>query len=201
MADKLTAYLESQGGFRTSIYAAFFVLKGLYGADADSVALKWMANEDSENVRTWAHVIRKLNATITPEAWDPANKPNMTFSHPWGAAPASAIAQGMFGIQPADPAFETFQIKIRPGGVRQASIKLPTIRGGIEASYDLGSGENGMIVEVKIPANTSAKVFLPVDSKAYAKLIVDGETLLAERDGKYLAITVGAGVHTLSDCK
>jgi hypothetical protein len=198
MADKLTAYLESQGGFKTSIYAAFFVLKGLYNAGADSLALKWMANEDSENVRTWAHVLRKLNATISPEAWDPANKPNMTFSHPWGAAPASAIAQGMFGIQPTGPGFETFRIKIQPGGVQRANIKVPTVRGAIEAAYDLHNSENGLTAEVKIPANTSAKVYLPVRSKAYAKLIVDGETLLAERDGKFLAVTVGSGVHTLS---
>jgi hypothetical protein len=198
MADRMTAYLKSQGGFKTSIYAAFFVLKGLYGADADSLAMQWMANEDSDDVRTWAHVIRKLNATISPEAWDPANKPNMTFSHPWGSAPAGAISQGMFGIQPAGAAFETFQVKIRPGGVRQASIKVPTIRGGIEASYDLGSGENGITAQVRIPANTQAKIYLPVSGKAYAKLIVDGVTLPAERDGKFLAATVGSGLHTLS---
>ncbi|MDR1417133.1 MAG: hypothetical protein LBJ57_06925, partial [Prevotellaceae bacterium] len=179
-------------------YAAFFVLNGLYNAGAGDVAMKLMADENSENVRTWAHVLRKLNATISPEAWDPANKPNMTFSHPWGSAPASAIAQGMFGLQPIDPAFETFQVKIQPGGVRSASIKLPTIRGAVEAAYNLNDGENGITAEVKIPANTKAKVSLPVSSSAHAKLLVDGEVQLAERDGKYLAVTLGSGAHTLA---
>ncbi|KAA6303004.1 MAG: hypothetical protein EZS26_000899 [Candidatus Ordinivivax streblomastigis] len=198
MADKMAAYIESQGGFKTSIYAAFFVLKGLYNAGAGNLAMQFMANEDKDNVRTWAHVLHKLNATISPEAWDPDNKPNMTFSHPWGSAPASGISQGMFGIQPIDPAFETFQIKIQPGGVQSARIKVPTIRGAVGAAYNLNSGENGITAEVTIPANTHANVSLPVSSKAYTKLIVDGETGLAERDGKFLTVTIGSGVHILS---
>jgi hypothetical protein len=198
MADKLADYIKNQGGFKTSIYAAFFVLQGLYNAGADDVAMEWMADENPDHVRTWAHVLRQLNATISPEAWDPDNKRNMTFSHPWGTAPASAISRGMFGIQPIDPAFKTFQIKIQPGSVQNARIKLPTIRGRIEAAYNLGNGENAITAEVKIPPGTRARVSLPVDNKDYAKLIVNGETLLAERDGKFLTLTLEAGAHTLS---
>jgi hypothetical protein len=197
MATKMASYIQSQGGFKTSIYAAFFVLRGLYNAGADNVAMSFMADENADNIRTWAHVLRKLNATISPEAWDPANKPNMTFSHPWGSAPANAISQGMFGIQAIDPGFESFQIKIQPGGVQSANIKVPTVRGTIEASYNL-NGENGMTAEVKIPANTKAKVSMPVSNLNYAKLIIDGETLLAERAGKFLTVSLGSGIHTLS---
>jgi hypothetical protein len=197
MADSLAAYIEGQDGFKTSIYAAFFVLKGLYSAGADSVAMRFMADENADKVRTWAHVLRRLNATITPEAWDPANKSNMTFSHPWGAAPASAIAQGMFGIHPLDAAFETFQIKIQPGGVPTASIKMPTVRGAIQAAYAFDS-ENRMTATLKIPANTKARVSLPVPDRNYARLLVDGEATLAERRGKFLTVTLGSGAHTLS---
>ncbi|MDR1417208.1 MAG: family 78 glycoside hydrolase catalytic domain, partial [Prevotellaceae bacterium] len=58
MAAKMAAYIEGQGVFKTSIYAAFFVLNGLYNAGAGDVAMKLMADENSENVRTWAHVLR-----------------------------------------------------------------------------------------------------------------------------------------------
>jgi hypothetical protein len=197
MAAKMATYIQGQAGFKTSIYAAFFVLKGLYNAGADNVAMQFMADENADNIRTWAHVIRKLNATISPEAWDPANKPNMTFSHPWGSAPANAISQGMFGIQPIDPGFETFKIKIQPSGIQSATIKLPTVRGAIEASYDIGS-EDEITAEVKIPANTKAEISLPVGNPNYGKLIVDGEAQLAVREGKFLTVSVGSGVHTLS---
>jgi hypothetical protein len=198
MAEKLAAYIESRGGFKTSIYAAFFVLRGLYEAGSDSVAMQFMANENADDVRTWAHALYRLNATITPEAWDPANKPNMTFSHPWGSAPASAIAQGMFGIQPIDPSFETFRIRIQPGGVQSASIKMPAIRGAIEAAYNLNSGVNGITATVAIPANTGARVSLPVVGAAYTKLVVDGDAQPADREGKFLTVTLGSGVHTLA---
>ncbi|MDR1809372.1 MAG: family 78 glycoside hydrolase catalytic domain [Prevotella sp.] len=194
MASKMAKYIQNQGGFKTSIYAAFFVLKGLYNAGADNTALQFMADEDADKIRTWAHVLRKLNATISPEAWDPANKPNMTFSHPWGSAPANAISQGMFGVCPIDAGFETFQIKIQPGSVPSASIKVPTVRGTIEASYTLNGG---IAAQVKIPANTQARVSLPADS-AYSKLLIDGEAQQAEREGKFLTLTLGSGAHTLS---
>ena len=38
-------------------------------------------------------------------------KPNMTFSHPWGASPAALIARGMFGIRPTG--FKTFTLTPR----------------------------------------------------------------------------------------
>jgi hypothetical protein len=194
MAAKMASYIQSQGGFKTSIYAAFFVLRGLYNAGADNVAMQFMANENADNVRTWAHVLRKLNATISPEAWDPANKPNMTFSHPWGSAPADAISRGMFGIQPLEPGFETFQIKIQPSGIQSANIKLPTVRGVVEAAYQYG--DNGLTAQVKIPANTKARVSIPADS-AYAKLIINGVAQLAEREGKFLTVTLGSGLYSL----
>jgi alpha-L-rhamnosidase len=198
MADRLAAYIDNQGGFKTSIYAAFFVLRGLYNAGAGDVAMKLMADEDEHKIRTWAHVIRQLNATISPEAWDPANKSNMTFSHPWGSAPAAAIAQGMFGIRPIAPSFETFQIRFQPGGVQRAEIKIPTLRGTIQAAYNLNSGENGLTAEVVIPANTKAEISLPVVGVALSKIVVDGEPCVAERRGKFLTVTVGSGRHTLA---
>jgi hypothetical protein len=198
MAGRMAGYLQSQGGFKTSIYAAFFVLRGLFNAGADSLAMQWMTDEDENKPRTWAHVIRRLNATIAPEAWDPANKSNMTFSHPWGAAPAPAIAQGLFGIRPIAPAFERFQIKFQPGNVQRAEIKIPTLRGAIHAAYNLNSGENGLTAEVVIPANTSAEVSLPVAGIALSKIVVDGKPRIAERRGRFLTVTVGSGSHTLA---
>ncbi len=196
MAAKLTGYLESQGGFKGSIYASFFVLRGLFLGDAGDTGLSFLLNPDSSNRRTFAHVLDALKATISPEAWDPALKSNMTMSHPWGASPGAAIAHGMFGINPTKPAYEEFTVKFQPGEVGTASITVPTLRGAVKASFDntatLFSGT------VDVPVNTTATVSLPAANPAFISVLVDGEVVEGTRTAGYLTVEVGSGHHTVA---
>ena len=117
-----------------------------------------------------------LGATVTSEAWNEKNKPNMTLSHPWGAAPAHMIASGILGVTPTSPAYETFDVKVCPDGIEEASGIVPTIRGGIGVSFH--NTDEGLNLTVTVPANTTATVYLP-----------DGRP-----DGR--VETVGAGIHS-----
>ena len=199
MAESLAGYIKSQGKIRMSVYGSFFLLRGLYNAEAGDVANALMADTDaSQGQRTWAYMIRTLGATISTEAWNEANKSNMTYSHPWGSAPGSQIPQGMFGIQPTTPGFDTFQVKFQPGDVENASIKIPSLKGSIEASFNQNTTSNFMETSVTIPVNTKAEVFLPAASSGHDYLIVDGESVEAVRDGNYLKVELGSGVHTVS---
>jgi len=157
MADRCVAHIERQSAeanyaFRMSVYGAYFLLRGLYNANAGDLAMRLMANEDGDQLRTYAHMMNALGATITTEAWDPSLKGSFTYSHPWGAGAAPAIARGMFGIRPTKPAYETFEVKFQPGGVKSATITVPTIRGAITAGFD----ENGYYVSA--PPNTTVTV-------------------------------------------
>ena len=54
-------------------------------------------------------------ATATMEAWTTDEKPNLSWSHPWASAPASAVVWGLFGIRPTKPAFASFVVRPQPG--------------------------------------------------------------------------------------
>lgn len=167
MANKLTAALDKRGNdFHTSIFGAYFVLNGLYNGNDGKQAMNLL---NSTGIRSWSNVMNNLHATITPEAWDPSLKPNMTFSHPWGSAPAIQIVQGMFGIKPTAPGFKSFQVKLQPGDVQSASVTVPTMKGTIKVSYNQ-SGDK-MSAKITVPANTTATVYLPTaaNSATYQK--------------------------------
>ncbi|MDR1210465.1 MAG: hypothetical protein LBK41_09185 [Clostridiales bacterium] len=212
MAEKMAAFLDSQGAgdayhFRAGVYGSFFVLRGLFGSGNSDAGMRFLANTDDSTSSSssdghttthhnFYHMLHSLGATLATEAWDTACKSNMTYSHAWGSAPASALTSGMFGIQPTAPAYETFDVRFGHGGIESASIKYPTIRGGIEASYELSeSVTGGITAAVTVPVNTRATVYIPAGD-GFPSLVVDGETVAAERVGHYLAAEVGGGVHT-----
>ncbi|MEA5117134.1 MAG: family 78 glycoside hydrolase catalytic domain, partial [Propionicimonas sp.] len=195
MASALGSYLASTGGFKGSIYASFFVLYGLYAGNSGQSALDFLLNPDSSNVKTFAHVLNTLNATISPEAWDPSRKSNMTYSHPWGSSPGAAIAHGMFGINPTAPGYAEFTVKFQPGEIATASITVPTLRGQISASSDT-TGDH-FAGTVTVPANTVATVSVPETNPTYGNVLVDGAVVAATRSGGFLTVEVGSGTHTV----
>ena len=197
MASNMAAYIESQGKIRMSVYGSYFLLKGLYESNNGKVANSLLLDDDvSDGARTWAYMMYKLGATVTTEAWNPVNKDNMTFSHPWGGAPAYAITGGIFGIKPTKPAYETFEIKFNVYGLSQASVTMPTARGKISASFKKGDTE--FYSEVTVPANTIATVYLPSDGSK--KVYLDGAEISGEYSDGFVAVKVGSGKRTVKVC-
>lgn len=160
MADHMAQAIEADGKICMSVYGAFFLLEGLYRTGHGAIANRLMLNTDaSEGARTWAYMLYGLGATVTTEAWNQINKPNMTLSHPWGAAPAHMIASGILGVTPTSPAYETFDLRVSPEGLREVAGIIPTIRGGIGVSFRT-DGET-FCLTVNVPANATATVYLP----------------------------------------
>ena len=190
MKEKLTKYVGNNGNFKGSIYASYFILRGLYNADGGDHASALLTNTDTTTTKTFAYILDVLKATISPEAWDNSNKPNLTLSHPWGSSPACSIVQGMFGILPTTSGFASFNIKVQPGGVRSASVKTPTIRGTISVSYN-GIGKE-QVLAVTVPANTKASIYMPKfkDGMFREKTGNDGVTIF---DENYQITEVGSG--------
>ncbi len=159
MAGRMAAFLADQGAIRTSVYGAFFLLEGLYAADRDDAANALLLSDDiSEGARTWAYMVDRLQATITTEAWNPANKGNMTFSHPWGSAAGNQIVRGLFGIQPLTPGFADFSVRLHPAGLRYAALQTPTVKGPILAAYDTTRPNCPLALTLRVPANATAHV-------------------------------------------
>ena len=139
------------------VYGARYLMQALYNAEQGLYAMELMTNNSD---RGWLNMIR-VGATMTTEAWDQKYMPDYySWNHAWSASPAYLIPHYLMGIQPAEPGFGKIIIKPQPGNLKWAKLKLPTIRGDIftEITQEPGSFFN---LEISIPANTVAKVYLP----------------------------------------
>lgn len=178
---RVVAFLKSRG-MACSVYAAQYLLDGLFeNGEADyAIGLLTATNE-----RSWRHMI-DLGSTVTLEAWDPKFKPNLTWNHAWGAAPANVIARQLVGIRPATPGFRDILIQPRPGGLARAALTMPSPRGDIAVAIDHGAV---FALKIATPAGTTTRVVLP----RTGEVTVDGRP--AGRCGEVGGLA--AGSHTI----
>lgn len=186
MSALLDALKSYNGEIRMSVYGTFFLLDGLYSSGNGGIAKDFLL---SQGTRSWYHMIHGLGATITTEAWDPTIKGNMTFSHPWGSAPASQIVRGIFGIKPLEAGFEKYQIQIQYEGFDYASIKTPTVKGSIEVGFRLNP--DGLIVTLSLPTNADSIIKIPAQKDSI--LIINGKKKQFVFDGINLVFELGSG--------
>lgn len=150
----VAAYVKSRG-MACSVYGAQFLLDALYEAGEAEAALRLLS---STARRSWYNMLR-IGSTITTEAWDDVYKPNQDWNHAWGAAAANIITRRLMGVEPLEPGFGRIRIKPQPGSLEAASARIPTIRGTVTVSFREG------VLDVEIPANTEAEVWLPWSGK------------------------------------
>lgn len=109
-----------------------------------------------------------------------------------GAVPANIIPRFSRGIRPLEPGLKKVLIKPQPGHLESASVKLPTVRGAVCAEFDNGAGGSFQL-EVRIPAETTARMEISRVGHGISNIIVNGIEKEAEGCGQFLAIEVGPG--------
>jgi hypothetical protein len=178
-------------GMACSVYGSQFLMDAVYDGNNGDYGLELLA---STSERSWYNMIR-AGSTISMEAWDNKYKPNQDWNHAWGAVPANVIPRKLMGIEPLEPGFGKIRIKPQPGSLRKAAIKHPTIRGEVLVSFENQPGKSFQL-EVTIPANTTANVYLPFYSKAQ-QVMIDGEKADYRQEDKYVIVeNVGSGKHS-----
>ena len=175
-----------------SVYAANYLMEALYNTEQGDYALELMTNDSD---RGWLNMIR-VGATMTTEAWDIKYDPHdISWSHAWAASPAHIIPRKIMGIEPAEPGYGKINIKPQPGSLKWARMKLPTIRGEISVDVNQDPG-NWFSIASTIPANTTAKVYLPKLPGKFI-LLVDGKiTKNAAVEGNWVVLNSASGSHT-----
>ncbi|GAB3046509.1 hypothetical protein GCM10027053_00100 [Intrasporangium mesophilum] len=192
-AERAASYVASRG-LACSVYCAGFLIKGLYDGGQGQAALDLLT---STGTHSWMHMIA-LGAGATMEAWDAAEKSNLSYSHPWAASPAFVVPAGLFGIQPDQPGYAAFTIKPQPGSLQWASLRVPTVRGSVGAAFDQGDGGTATLV-ASVPGNTRATVAVPTTATSRTRVYVDGRPSWATPQGGYVTFTdVLAGCHVFS---
>ncbi|MFC1436210.1 family 78 glycoside hydrolase catalytic domain [Streptacidiphilus sp. N1-3] len=191
-AASVASYINTRG-MACSVYCAAFLFQALYAGDRSDVADALLT---STGTNSYMNMINQ-GAGATMEAWTPAEKPNLTYSHPWAASPAFDIPQGMFGINPTTPGYDTFDIKPQPGTVAWAAITSPSVKGEIGAAYDTVSGRTD--VGVSVPANAVARVLVPNVPAGTTSVYEDGlRTSGTVTDGYFAVDRVQPGCHVFS---
>ena len=131
------------------------------------------------------------------EMWDPDEKPNLTWSHPWAASPGFIIAWLLFGLRCVAPGCAEVEVRPAVGSLTHGAYELPTIKGPLGCSF----ARDGATLDltVSLPAGVAASVALPRRDGA-AALLVDGAPWARVRaeDAHLVAVGIGAGEHTVS---
>lgn len=188
----VVSFVKSRG-MACSVYGAQYLLEALYRAGEDDYAAELLT---STAERSWAHMIYDVGSTITLEAWDDRFKPNQDWNHAWGAVPANIIPRFLMGIRPLEPGFGKLLIQPQPGHIRQASLKLPTIRGTVHVSFERTAED--FALQFTLPANIKARVELPIPETSDFQLWLDNQPVSATRKGKFVVLEeIGGGEHTL----
>lgn len=187
---KTVADFVQSRGMACSVYGAQYLLEALFGAGRSDAAVQLMT---ARTTRSWWHMM-ELGSTMTLEAWDAKFKPNLTWNHAWGAAPANIISRFVLGVRPLEPGCAKILIAPQPGNLKWARGKVPTAVGPVEVAV-----ENAAIfqVQVEIPPGAKARIVLP--RRPDGKMILDGKDISAASDGEALMVEdVGPGRHVLA---
>ena len=92
----------------------------------------------------------------------------------------------MLGIQPveSDPGYHSFVLAPRPGGnIRYARGHYDTVYGRIESSWRWLDNDEGVEYEFVIPANTTARVQIPVSPSVFCEVVQGGRHAIETGEG------------------
>jgi hypothetical protein len=175
----VASYIKTKG-MACSVYGAQYLLEALYNAGEAEYALGLMT---SENKRSWINMLN-VGSTMTTEAWDEYYKPNLTWNHAWGAAPANIIPRRLMGIQPIEPGYKSFIVNPQPAGLDFIELKVPTIRGEIVCNLEAKTDEWDM--QLSVPGNSEAFVLIPEE---LSEIKINGNSVQADSQIHYLEMT------------
>ncbi|MEN8791898.1 MAG: alpha-L-rhamnosidase C-terminal domain-containing protein, partial [Lentimonas sp.] len=169
----------STRGMACSVYAAQYLLEGLFENGADSTAIELMI---ADNDRSWKHMVES-GTTISWEAWDMKYKPNQDWNHAWGAAPANILPNYVLGARALHPGWKTARIRPHTGGLSYAKGKVPTPEGPIMISWE---NVDTFVLSLTLPNGMNAQVELPHRDGA-SGVTLNGEVVAAKLvDGKWI---------------
>lgn len=175
----VAGYLAKRG-MSCSVYAAQYLLEGLFRSGADKEALELIV---AKGDRSWRHMLES-GTTITWEAWDQKYKPNQDWNHAWGAAPANLLPRFVLGVEPLSPGWKTALIAPHPGGLGESKGRIPTPCGPIIVQW-LRDPVFQLIT--RLPDSMTARIDLPSDNPA-DRVWIDGKEAAFTRTGSRLVL-------------
>jgi len=173
-------------GMACSVYGAQYLLEALFAAGRENDAIALMT---ARGPRTWLRMIED-GSTMTWEAWGPEFKPNLTWNHAWGAAPANILSRFVLGVRPLDPGFSKFLVSPRLGPLQWIRGKVPTPHGPITLAI-----ESPETLHLSVPSSCTA--VLDLSALGENSWIVNGKTSIHPPHTTSRCITLQPGVYQI----
>ena len=176
-----------------SIYAAYFLYSGLYQSGNGLEATKLLIGNGK---RSYISVLEQLGATITPEAWNPQIKPNMSFSHPWGAGGPAAMSSGLAGVHATEAGWSQAACWVQIQAGQTVSTQTPTARGNVSVKADAHTDHTNLAVAVPSGMRVTINIRITLRNPIVE---LDGkqETAFELHDG-IISLKVNAGSHRIT---
>jgi len=161
---KILAVIEKAGKPDIGGYGGDALYSGLFNAGGGAFAVRDLARYRpmlEENKACWEgfQLVRGY-------------QPN----HAWTSYPAYIFLKYICGIQPTSGGFSTFDVRPDISGLTFAEGVVPTVKGPITTRWER-NGDGSLSLEVDVPANTCASVFIPKLSSAADAITESGKPI------------------------
>lgn len=153
-----------------SPYFSFYLTSALYHAGRHQQALDYIRER-------WGRMLDQ-GATTWWEMWTPS----ASLCHGWSAGPTVDLMAQVLGVRPLQPGYRTYLVQPRRLGLRYARGKVPSVAGPITVQWRQDP-KRGFTLEVEGPAQTIARVGLPLDGFANPSVSLDGDLLWSAGGG------------------
>jgi alpha-L-rhamnosidase len=161
---KILDAIEKAGKPNIGGYGGDAFYSGLFNAGAGSFAVGDLARYRpmlEENKANW-------------EGFRPGQ--NVEVNHAWTAYPAYIFLKYICGIQPVGGGFATFDVRPETGGLTFAEGTVPTVKGLITTRWEKAK-DGSFSMDVNVPANTCASVYIPELSNENVTVTESGKRL------------------------
>jgi hypothetical protein len=190
--EKMADWLANRG-MKCSVYAAQYLLEGLFENGADQQAIELIT---AKNDRSWRHMVES-GTTITWEAWDQKYKPNQDWNHAWGAAPANLFPRFILGAEPLRAGWSTTRISPKLGTLEFARGKVPTPYGPVEIIWE---NTSSFKMSLSLPEGMIARVDLPMTG-TLEKVYCNGKRVEVLRDSSRWVVVEAVSGNVMFEVK
>jgi len=181
------AFVAKNWHLSTGIFATKMMFDVLRKQDQNEMAYR-IANQ--RDFPGWGHMVEK-GATTLWETWAYSDN-TYSQNHPMFGSIVEWYYRSLLGINSAKAAFEKIIIKPQPAGdLTWAKGSYQSVRGKISSSWKI---ENDRFkLDVQIPANCSAEIWLPLKGNGFSAKNNDKKR--EDKDIKFLRYEIGYAVY------
>ncbi|HUS02815.1 MAG TPA: glycoside hydrolase family 78 protein [Chitinophagaceae bacterium] len=206
-AERLVANIKDYDHLTTGFLGTPYLCHVLTRFGYDSVAYKLLLRQ---TYPSWLYPV-KMGATTIWERWD-GQKPDSTFQTPgmnsFNHYAYGAIGDWMYRVitgidtDEEETGYKKIIIKPHPGGnLTYANADYETMYGKVSSHWKKDNGH--LTMDVEIPANTSAKIYIPSVSETIKEsgknLSAVKEVKIVGKEGGYIIVEAGSGIYHFTD--